>query len=257
MADARVDFGGGRPEGRVGVRSGRRRRVGDAPVDPPGIVAEVGADLTRLVAQGDHRIEALAGEGVQVPGAAVGEVDAEVLPHDPHRVGMQCGLGMCSGAARFDAAIRAVAQQRFGDDGTRAVAGAHEQHRRCGGGVEFRWRGAHSEGRVQRRSRTGEQFGAAVQIQVVVGVTAVVAAARGGHQPAVAQQSQVIGDEILRFAHAGRELTHPVVAARQLRQQPPPDWMGGKLQEWWNGVTWRRHTPSLAPNTSNRFDVFR
>jgi hypothetical protein len=99
--------------GLVGVAG--RGRVGDAPVDPPRLVAELGAGLAGLVAQRDHVVEPAAGKGVQVLGGPVGDVDAERLAQDPHGVGVQAGFGPAAGAGDGHAAGGVVAQQGFGD----------------------------------------------------------------------------------------------------------------------------------------------
>lgn len=71
---------------------------------------------------------------------------------------------------------------------------------------------------MQSGAGTDQQVGAMVQIEVVVAVAAVEAAACGGNQPAVAEQPQMVGDQILRLAHQTHQLTDPVIAGGQFGQ---------------------------------------
>ena len=92
-----------------------RGGVGDAPVHPPGMARELGADLAGLVAQGDHVVEPAAGQRVQVPGALAGDVDAVLVAQHPYGVGVQVGLGAAAGAGHLDPTGGAVAEQGLGD----------------------------------------------------------------------------------------------------------------------------------------------
>src|SRR5215204_7091701 len=98
----RSDAGEGGVAGPVAVAG--RGRVGDAPVRPARMIAELGTNLAGPVTQGDHVVEPAAGERVQVPGALSGAVDTEVVVQYPHSVGVQPRLGAASGADRLDAA---------------------------------------------------------------------------------------------------------------------------------------------------------
>lgn len=107
------DAGEGRMVVLVGIASGGR--VGDAPVDQPGIVADVGADLADLVAQGDQVAEPAVGHRVQVSWPLVGDVDAELLAQHPGRMRVDALLGVAAGACHVDVATGAVAEQGFSD----------------------------------------------------------------------------------------------------------------------------------------------
>src|SRR6266540_2196696 len=108
---------------------------------------------------------------------------------------------------------------------------------------------------VRRGSRwwtgAGQRVGAAVQVQVVVAVAAVEAAAGGGDQATVAQQPQVVGDQVLRMADQCDQLTDPQVAAGEFGQQPPAQRVSGEAYERRGGLTRQAHDPE---DTSNRFD---
>jgi DNA processing protein len=91
-----------------------------------------------------------------------------------------------------------------------AAGGAgHRRPLRAGGGHR-------SQARVQRGGGAGQRLRAAGQVNAVVGVAPVEAAAPRGHQPARAQLAQVAGDEALRLA-GRRQLADPPVTGRQLR----------------------------------------
>ena len=127
--DAGVQLGGRLLEGRVagvvvGLAGGR---VGDAPVDGLGLTGELGAHLAHPVTQADHPVEALVGEQVQMLRRVAGQVDAVLVSHHPHRVGVQ-RLGMAAGAVRLDGPTGTSPGQRLGHLGTSAVARAQEQH---------------------------------------------------------------------------------------------------------------------------------
>ena len=91
MTDTGVDVGSGALERRVAdlVVVIGRGRIGNAPVGPPRMVGELRADLAGPVAQGDHTAGAAAGEGVQVLGSPVGDVDAEHLSRNT-RMALGC-----------------------------------------------------------------------------------------------------------------------------------------------------------------------
>ena len=131
--DAGLQLGGRLLEGRVArlvvavcVPGGG---VGDAPVDGLGAAGELGADLAHPVAQADHPIEALLGEHAQVLRALTGQVDAVLVSHHPHGVGVQ-GLGVAAGAVGLDQPTGAGPGQSLGHLGAGAVARAQEQHPR-------------------------------------------------------------------------------------------------------------------------------
>src|SRR5207247_5377046 len=88
VADAGVDVGCCVPEdlGAVVAAIGCCGRVRDAPVDQPQVAEELRAHLADLVAQGDDVVEPAAGQGVQMAGARVRDVDAVVLTKDPYGV---------------------------------------------------------------------------------------------------------------------------------------------------------------------------
>ena len=164
--------------GLVGVAG--RGRVGDAPVDAPRVVGELGADLADLVAQGDHVVEPAAGEGVQVAGALAGDVDAVARRAAP---GRRRGAGR--GLGRLPALVTSTWppvwwRSRASAIGERALLPVHTNSTATAGagpppGSGW-WRLGAQRG-VQRGAGVGQRVGAAVQVQVVVAVAAVEAAA--------------------------------------------------------------------------------
>ena len=205
------------------------RRIADAPVHRLRRAGELGADLPHAVAEADDVVEALVGELAEVLGAAAREIDP-ALAHHPHRVGVQ-GLGMAAGAGRAHRAVGEVFGQRLGHLRARAVAGAQEQHARlcraaasvCAHGGRQPW--------MQRRTGGDEQLTAARQLEDVVGVAAVGEAAAGRHQFAVAQLTQVVGDQALALAGQLAQLADTPIAARQFAQEPPAQRMAGELEK--------------------------
>src|SRR5215207_2816069 len=111
--DVRSGAGEGGVAGLVAVVGGGR--VGDAPVQPAGMVAELETDLADPVTQGDYVVEPAAGERIQVPGAVTCDVDTEVVAQYPHGVGVQSRLGVASGADHLNAAGGVATEQGFGD----------------------------------------------------------------------------------------------------------------------------------------------
>ena len=198
MADAGVDVRGGALEGGV-ARRRARGRVGDAPVRATWVVRELGADLAGPVAQGDHVVEPATGDRVEVPRALAGDVDAVRARAAP---GRRWGAGRAWGGCRRWPP--STWPRRGGAAGPRrSVSGrccrCRRTARRRPPGPRV-GRGGGSPGqqrRMQRRAGVGQRVGAAVQVQVVVAVAAVEAAAGGGDEPAVAQQPQVVGDQVL------------------------------------------------------------
>ena len=109
-ADARLELGGRslerrvRGEVRTHLDAGREcssARAGDG--------RELGADLSNAVAEGDHHVEPLSDELVEVLGAVRADVDAPPLK-DPHGVGMQ-RLRVAPRARRFDRPGRHVLER--------------------------------------------------------------------------------------------------------------------------------------------------
>src|SRR5688572_18359363 len=90
MGDPRLQLRRGLLERRVGLRVTRTLRggVGHAPVAGRGLVRELGADLSDLVAERDDVVEAAAGVSPEMLGGVAGDVDA-TLGHHLYRVGMQ------------------------------------------------------------------------------------------------------------------------------------------------------------------------
>ena len=123
------------------------------------------------------------------------------------------------------------------------------------GALQVNWRCGRYRLLVQRRMQGGAGMGqrvcAALEVQVVVAVAAVEAAATGGDQPTVTQQPQVVGDQVLRLTDPRHQFTDPVVAVGELGQQPPPQRVGGQAQERRGRLARRGHD---RQNTSNRFD---
>ena len=75
---------------------------------------------------------------------------------------------------------------------------------------------------MQREGRTGQRPRAALQVQAVIGVAPVEAAAPGRDQAALAEPAQVVRDQVLRLARRGYQLADPLVAGGEFPQQPPP-----------------------------------
>jgi hypothetical protein len=164
----------------------------------------------------------------------VEDVDAESLAQCPDRKGMDTLLGPAAGTEDLGVALGAVPQERFGDRRSRAVAGTREQHPRpprSSAGDRRRWPLPQGERRMQRRPGGDQRVRTAVEVQVVVGVTAIEAAAPGRDQPTTAQLPQVVGHQVLRPADQRGQLTHPKVAGGQLRQQVPSHRMAGQPHE--------------------------
>ncbi len=84
------------------------RRVGDAPVDLPGLVREDRKGFPGLVAQADHVVESAAVHRVQVPGALAGDIEAELLLQHTYGVGVQAGLRPDASADHLDGPAGAV-----------------------------------------------------------------------------------------------------------------------------------------------------
>src|SRR5262249_7852777 len=97
-ADARLELDGGALERgiRRSVARAVERRVGNAPVCEARLGREFGTDLSDAVAQGDHHVEALRDELVQVLGAIPADVDAALAQYS-NRVRMQrFGVAPCA-----------------------------------------------------------------------------------------------------------------------------------------------------------------
>ena len=78
---------------------------------------------------------------------------------------------------------------------------------------------------VQRRAGRCELLPAASQLDAVVAVPAIGRAAPHRHQPAGTEPAQVVGHGILRLTDQSGQLPHPPVAAGQLGQQAPAQWI--------------------------------
>ena len=201
------------------------------------MVAEVGADLADLVAQADHVVEPAAGHGVQVPG----RWSARSMPWCSRRTrtasGWRRGLGWLP--ALVTSTWPPVRwRSRASAIGERALLPVQVNSTRAarGRGAVARWGRIEAERRVQGGTGGGQRVGAALQVQVVVAVAGVEAAAAGGDQPAAAQQPQMVGDQVLRLADQIDQLTNPVVTRGQLGQQPPPQRVGGQPHEGRGGL---------------------
>jgi hypothetical protein len=138
-------------------------------------------------------------------------------------------------AARAGRAHRTGGQlfgQHLGHLGARAVAGAEKQHvRSCQAGPAGACRNRRGQARVQRGAGADEQLTAARQLEQVVGVAAVGEAAARRDHAAVAQLTQVVGDQVLALPGQLGQLTDAPIAARQLAQQPPAQRVARELQE--------------------------
>jgi hypothetical protein len=122
-----------------------------------------------------------------------------------------------------------VLGERLGDLRARAVARAQEERaRRSDAGARARGR---REAGVQRHAGARQQLAAARQLEDVVRVASVGRAAMHRDQTAVAQLAQVVGDQALAPAGQRAQLADAPVAARQLAQQPPTQWVPGQPEE--------------------------
>ena len=212
-----------------------------------GRAGELGAHLADAVAQRDHVVEPLTPtNSSRCLERRPADVDA-ALAHDPHRVGMKW-LGMAAGAARRSTprgaarrAPRPSASARCcpctGTAPVRAPATAVAVPRR------------RAEPGVQRAPRRQRACPAAARGRRVVRVAPVRRAAPRGHEPALAQQAQVVRDEVLPLVRQLAELADPQVAAGELLQQSPPQRVRAQTEK---GRDRRAHA---AKNTSNAIDL--
>ena len=235
-----------------------RGRVGNAPVGPLRVARELGARLAGPVAQGDHVVEPATGEGVEVPGSLVGDVDAE---RDHAVRAPRWGAGR--GLGRLPALVDSRGRRRGGAAVPRRsvnarccrctrTARATGRDRRGRTGASAWCRDLRSAG-CSAAPLVGQRVGAAVQVEVVVAVPAVEAAATCGDQPAVSQQSQVVGDQVLRFARPAPPARGPGSRCRRARSAAASAPGGPPARR--KAVVWMPDPrgPS-ADNTSNQFD---
>ena len=163
------------------------------------------------------------GELVEVLGAVRADVDA-TCPQHPDRVRVQ-RFRVAPGAAGLDRSSGHLLDECLGDLRACAVAGAQEQHpspttRTVIARFERAPRGD-TQRRMERTRSRLERLAAGDQVDGVVAVAAVRRAAADRHQAAVAQQSQVIRDQALRFVDQRRQLRHRPITAHQFVQQTP------------------------------------
>jgi hypothetical protein len=86
---------------------------------------------------------------------------------------------------------------------------------------------------MQRRPGARKQLAATRELEDVVAVAAVGGAAPHRDEAAVAQLTQVIGDQALVPARQLTELAHAPIAAGQLAQEPPPQRVSCQPQYAW------------------------
>jgi hypothetical protein len=84
---------------------------------------------------------------------------------------------------------------------------------------------------VQGSGGLRQRDAAPVQVEVVVAVASVVAAAGGGDQSAVSQLTQVVGEQVLRLVEQRHQIADPKVALGECREQLPAQWVGGQPDE--------------------------
>jgi len=148
------------------------------------MTGEFWADFADLVAEGDHVVEAVPGELVEVFAAPSGQVDA-VRAHDPRRVRVQ-RFGVAARAGHLDLPTGRVRQEGFGDLGPGAVAGTEKQHPHRRYLMVLGNRGCRTaQTGVQRSAGGSKQLPAASQIYAVVAVPPIGRTAPHGDQPAV------------------------------------------------------------------------
>ena len=190
-----------------------------AAIGAPGNSGQISRTLSQSVMTRSNRLSGEAGERLR---RATGDVDT-ALGHDPHRVRVQ-RLRVAARAAGLDGARRSVFDERFGDLGAGAVAGAQEQQPRPCAAAARRRRGgagASDEPGMEREPGFAEQVAAAEQIGPVVDVAAVGRASAGADDAGVPELRQVVGDEVLRLPDELHELADPAIAAPELDDQLP------------------------------------
>jgi hypothetical protein len=84
---------------------------------------------------------------------------------------------------------------------------------------------------MQRTARGLELLPAPGEIDRVVTVPSIRRAATRAHKPARAQLTQVVRHQALLLAEELRQLANRAVAANELAQQQPPQWMRQKSHE--------------------------
>lgn len=226
-------------------------------MDHLGRAGKFRAHLTDPVAQADHVVEPLPGGRLHLNRPVAGDVDAVAVAHDRDRVRVY-RLRPDSRACRRHPRPCPVPQQPLRHRRAAAVAGAHEQDPPRGkgsGGLPGRGGPGRqgSQARVQRDGRPRQRQGAAVQVEAVVRVAPVEAAAPRGHQAARAKLAEMVGDQALRLAGRRHQLTDPPVTRSQLPHQPPPHRIGQQPHHRWNRNAWRRHALMLRPPVPRGF----
>ena len=225
------------------------RRVGNAPVDELGSGRERRAHLANPVAQRDHGVEPLGDELVEVLGAVRADVDS-TLPQDADRVGMQrlrdgsrrsprrsprptCARAAPrpSGTARCSPCTGTTPAAGDANAAVRGQAGAPAASRSAG---------------CSAAARALERLSAGGEVDRVVAVAAVRRAATRRHQPAVAEQTQVVRHQALRLVDERHQLPHGPIALHQLSQQPPPHRVRCQPHE-------RGGSPAMLSSTVQRY----
>jgi hypothetical protein len=101
---------------------------------------------------------------------------------------------------------------------------------------------------VQGCAGAGQGLRAAVKVQPVVAIAAVEAAAGGGDQSTIAQQPQMVGDQVLRLADQRHQLADPVVALGECGQEPPAQRVDGQAHKRRGGLARGRHNQKDTSN---------
>ena len=183
------------------------------------------ADLANAVTQGDHRVESLRAELVEVLRSSLADVEP-VGPQDADGVGMERSSGCCRRLrrARHPQTSARPAPRRSATEHCCRCTGTTPAARRrepCARGLSGATTarciaGCSAAPAPSSASRTGGQ------VDRVVAVATVRRAAPSAHQPTIAKQTKVIRDQALWLVDEHRQLPHGSITLHELSQQPPP-----------------------------------
>ena len=173
---------------------------------------ELRADLTDLVAERDHPVEARPGELAQVRGGVAGDVDA-TLGHHRDRVGVErfgVAPALRGSIVRPERSISnasAICERELLPVHRNKIRGPATGRTRQGGWRDEPGPGWRCSPAPARRCGTGE-FGAVVRVPTVRG------AASRGDQSGTPELGKVVGDQVLRCADERRQLPNtPITRA--------------------------------------------
>ena len=84
---------------------------------------------------------------------------------------------------------------------------------------------------MHRSACRHEELAEAGEVEPVVGVAPISRALAGRHQPSRPELPEVVRDEVLGLSHQLSDLADPPVAAREVAQKLPAQWVRDQLQE--------------------------